>query len=157
MSSRRIGPIGTAARLLVGAGLLYLALFAGTSWRLSWYDAALGLALFPGVMLAFALAAGARGHGPVRQTGSLAVCLNCLVIVGLLSNPYTRGGAELFYGTTLFIAAWRGQPGCEATVISNWLLRRNDQVGCPVFSPIDRAEARRHAPRRTRADTPPLR
>jgi hypothetical protein len=75
----------------------------------------------------------------------IAVCLNCLVIVGLLSDAYTTGGAELFYGATLLVASWRGQPGCEATVVSNWLLERDDQVGCPIFSPIDRAEARRGA------------
>ena len=69
--------------------------------------------------------------------------LNCAVIVALLANPYTAGGAELFYGVTLIAAAWRAQPGCEATVISNWILRRDDQIGCPTFSPIDQAEARR--------------
>jgi hypothetical protein len=143
VSARRIGPFGTASRLLVAAGLLYLALFAGTSWQLNWYEAALGLVLLPSVMLALALAARVRGRGPVRHTGSLAVCLNCLVIVGLLSNPYTAGGAELFYGATLLVAAWRGQPGCEATVVSNWLLHRDDQLGCPLFSPIDHIEDRR--------------
>ena len=66
--ARRIGPIGTTARLLVAGGLLYLALFAGTSWRLSWYEAALGLVLLPGVLLALAVAARARGLGPVRHT-----------------------------------------------------------------------------------------
>jgi hypothetical protein len=44
---------------------------------------------------------------------------------------------------TLLVAAWRGQPGCEATVLSNLILRRDDQIGCPTFSPIDAAEARR--------------
>jgi len=60
--------------------------------------------------------------------------LNCAVIIGLVVDPYTARGAELFYGATLLVAAWRGQPGCENTVISNWILGRDDQVGCPVFS-----------------------
>jgi hypothetical protein len=34
------------------------------------------------------------------------------------------------------------------TVLSNWILRRDDQVGCPIFSPIDAVEAR-HRTRRT--------
>ena len=46
------------------------------------------------------------------------------------------GGLGLFY-----LAAWRGQPGCEITVISNAILQRDDQVGCPVFYPIDAAES----------------
>jgi hypothetical protein len=69
--------------------------------------------------------------------------LNCAVIVALLANRYTAGGAELFYGVTLIAAAWHAQPGCEATVISNWILGRDDEIGCPAFSPIDQAEARR--------------
>jgi hypothetical protein len=56
-------------------------------------------------------------------------------------NPYTSGGATLFYATTMLLAAWRGQPGCEITVISNAVLQRDDQVGCPVFFLIDAAES----------------
>jgi hypothetical protein len=69
------------------------------------------------------------------------------VIVILVVNPVTGPGALLFYGVTLLIAAWRGQPGCEATVLSNLILRRDDQIGCPTFSPIDAAEARHRASR----------
>jgi hypothetical protein len=79
--------------------------------------------------------------GP-RYTGPLAIVLNCAVIVLLLVNPYTGGGAELFYGTSLLVGAWSRRPDCEATVLSNWILSRDDQVGCPVFTPIDAAEAR---------------
>lgn len=27
-------------------------------------------------------------------------------------------------------------------MLSNWILRRDDQIGCPTFTPIDEAEAR---------------
>ena len=141
--ARRIGPIGTTTRLIAAAALLYLALFDGASWGLRWYDAVLGLVVLPGLMLAIALVARHRGAGPIRFTGAAGTMLNCAVIVALLANPYTAGGAALFYGVTLLAAAWRAQPGCEATVISNWILRRDDQIGCPTFSPIDHAEARR--------------
>jgi hypothetical protein len=141
--TRRIGPIGTTTRLIAAAALLYLALFDGTSWGLRWYDAVLGLVLLPGLILALALVARHRGTDPIRLTGTVGTTLNCAVIVALLVNRYTVGGAELFYGVTVIAAAWRAQPGCEATVISNWILRRDDQIGCPVFSPIDQAEARR--------------
>ena len=147
--TRRIGPIGTTTRLIAAAALLYLALFNGTSWGLQWYDALLGLVLLPGLMLTIPLVARHRGTGPIQFTGATATMLNCAVIVALLANPYTAGGAELFYGLTLIAAAWHAQPGCEATVISNWILRRDDQIGCPVFSPIDHAEARRVSRRET--------
>ena len=47
MKTRRIGPFGTTTRLLVTAGLLYLAFFDGASWGFEWYDAAVGLGLLP--------------------------------------------------------------------------------------------------------------
>ncbi len=139
---RRIGPIGTASRLIVAFALLYLALADGASWGLQWYDAVLGLAVLPGLMLVLGLVAGHYSKAPVRFTGSAGLTLNCVVIVALLVNPYTADGAALFYGVTLLVAAWRAQPGCEATVLSNWILGRDDQIGCPTFTPIDRAERR---------------
>jgi hypothetical protein len=140
--TRRIGPIGTTTRLAAAAGLLYLALFDGTSWGLEWYDTAVGLAVLPAAVIAFGLAARRYASGPVRFAGSAGTTANCLLIVALAVNPYTAGGAALFYGATLLVAAWRGQPGCEATVVSNAILGRDDQIGCPIFSPIDEAEAR---------------
>jgi hypothetical protein len=48
--------------------------------------------------------------------------------------------ALIFYGTTMLVAAGRGHPGCEVLAISNWVLGRDDQVGCLLFEPIDRRE-----------------
>jgi hypothetical protein len=143
--TRRIGPIGTTTRLLAAAGLVYLALFDGTSSGLEWYDAVVGLGALPAAVIAFGLAARRYASGPVRFTGSAGTTGNCLVLIALAVNPYTAGGAALFYGTTLLVGAVRAQPGCEATVLSNALLGRDDQIGCPVFSPIDEAEARLRA------------
>jgi hypothetical protein len=150
-TTRRIGPIGTVTRLLAAAGLLYLAFFDGASWGLEWYDAAVGLGLLPGAAIAFGLGARRYASGPVRFTGSAGTTANCLLLVGLGVNPYTAGGAALFYGATLVVAAWRALPGCEGTVLSNSILGRDDQVGCPLFSPIDEAERRLHARRSARA------
>jgi hypothetical protein len=147
MNTRRIGPIGTATRLLAAAGLLYLAFFDGASWGLEWYDAAVGLGVLPAAVIAFGFGARRHASGPVRFTGSAGTTVNCLLLVGLAVNPYTAGGAALFYGATLLVAAWWGQLGCEATVLSNSILGRDDQIGCPVFSPIDEAEARLNARR----------
>jgi hypothetical protein len=107
-----------------------------------WYDLVVGFVVLPAVAIALRLAARRYAAGPVRFTGALGVGLNIAVIAALLSNVYTGGGATLFYGLTMLIAAWRGQAGCEATVISNWILGRNDQIGCPALTPIDAFEAR---------------
>jgi hypothetical protein len=140
---RRIGPIGTASRALAGVALLYLALSdGGLSWGLRWFDVALGLGAFPAVMVGIGLAARRFAAAPVRFTGPLGLAVNVALGVALLTNQYTAGGAALFVGATLLVAAWRAQPGCELTVVSNSILRRDDQIGCPVFTPIDGAEAR---------------
>ena len=137
-----IGPVGTAARVVLGIGLLYLAGGASVaSWGVLWYDPLVGFVALPAVAIGLGLAARRYADGPVRLTGALGVGLNIAVIAALVSNPYTGGGATLFYGATLLIAAWRGQAGCEATVISNWVLGRDDQIGCPTLTPIDAVEA----------------
>ncbi len=142
-AKRRIGVFGTVSRVLVGLGLLYLAAtHGGLSWRLRWSDVALGLVAFPSVMVAAGLVARRFAGQPVRFTGPLGLTVNTAVIVALASNRYTAGGAELFYGTTLLVAAWLAQPGCEGTVLSNLILRRDDQIGCPTFTPVDAIEAR---------------
>lgn len=140
--TREIGPIGTAARALFGLGLLYLAgAVDGLSWDVDWYDPLVGFVALPALAVALGLAARRYSDGPVRFTGPLGVALNLAVIAALVSSPYTGGGATLFYGATLLIAAWRGHAGCEATVISNLVLHRDDQIGCPTLTPIDAAEA----------------
>jgi len=50
----------------------------------------------------------------------------------------------VFYGTSMLLAAARGYAGCEVLAVSNWLLRRDDQIGCVVFGPVDGAERQRH-------------
>jgi hypothetical protein len=55
----------------------------------------------------------------------------------------TGDAAVVFLGASMLLAAARGYAGCEVLAISNWLLRRDDQVGCIVFAPVDFAESRR--------------
>jgi hypothetical protein len=138
---RRIGPIGTWSRVAVGAGLVVVG-FLGTirPSGVIWYEPVLGLVALPLLTVLFAVIIGGYQSSPLRLTGPLATGINCLVIVGLASNHITGPTVELFYGSTLLVAGWRGQPGCEVTVISNAVLNRDDQIGCPLFSPIDHAE-----------------
>jgi hypothetical protein len=135
---RRIGPIGTTVRVVLGLALLTFALIRGVEA----YELALGLVAFPGVMVGIGLI-GQRvlGH-PLRFTGPGGIAVNCAAIVVLFAIPYTTGAAALFYGVSLVVAATRGAPHCEATILSNLILRRDDQIGCPTMTPIDALEAR---------------
>jgi len=42
----------------------------------------------------------------------------------------------------MLLAAVRGYAGCEVLATSNWLLNRDDQIGCLVLSPVDELERR---------------
>jgi hypothetical protein len=139
-----MGPIGTAARVFTGLALLYIAGGATiASWGIEPQDAVIGLIVLPALMVALGLAARRYADGPIRFTGPLGIAVNLALIAALVGNDVTGPeGATIFYGTTLLIAAWRGQPGCEGTVVSNWVLGRDDQIGCPTFTPIDEVEAR---------------
>jgi hypothetical protein len=141
-TTRQIGPLGTAARVLSGLALLYVAGGATiTSWGIELQDALIGLLALPALMVGLGLVARRYAHAPIHFTGPLGIALNLAVIVALIGNDFTGGGATIFYGTTLLIAAWLGRAGCEATVISNLALGRDDQIGCPTLTPIDDAEA----------------
>lgn len=147
---RGIRPVGTALRVVTGLGLLYLAVAPGDSsgWGVRWYDPVVGLFALPTISLLLGLAARRFARRPVRFNGPTGTAVNLAVLVALASNAYTGGGAALFYGAALLVAAWRGQAGCEVTVLPNLILGRDDQIGCPTFSPIDAIEdrlRRRHA------------
>ncbi|MGH9032333.1 MAG: hypothetical protein ACRDZV_09380 [Acidimicrobiia bacterium] len=106
-------------------------------------DAALGLVVFPVVVLALLGLRGAHA-APLRLTGPGGCCLNCAV--GIAAFILAPAGALLFVGTSTLVAAARGDGGCEVFAVSNLLRRRDDQIACPVFSPIDAAERRAHVP-----------
>jgi hypothetical protein len=142
-TTRQIGPVGTVVRVLSGLGLLYIAGGASiASWAIEPQDAVIGLIALPALMIGLGLLARRYAGGPIHFTGPLGVAANLAVIVALVGNDFTGPeGATIFYGATLLIAACLRRAGCEATVISNLALGRDDQIGCPALTPIDAAEA----------------
>jgi hypothetical protein len=71
------------------------------------------------------------------------------VFIALVLTPryapplsFTSNAAFVFYGVSMLLAAARGYGGCEVLAISNWILRRDDQIGCLVLSPVDGYERR---------------
>jgi hypothetical protein len=89
----------------------------------------------------------AAGSGAARDGINLAVFLALYLTwwyapeLDVLSDA-----ALLFYGGSMLVAAARGIAGCEVLAVSNWLLRRDDEVGRAPFSPLDALESR-HARR----------
>jgi hypothetical protein len=134
-----IGPAGIAARALVGATLVGLEFF----WRdAKWWDPFVALGMTTLVTSLMALRA-RHVVEAVRATGPLAHALTVVLAVLLIGLPPISGGALIFYGGSMLVAAWRRQCGCEVTVVSNAILGRDDQVGCALFAPVDIAERHR--------------
>ena len=141
---RAIRPIGTIGRVALGGGMIYLAVtnLGQPEWGLEWYAPVLGLVGFPAasILLVKVWRGMLQSEAPLSATGPVGFCVNLAIGFALFSVPFTRDATLLFYGVSLLLAALRGYAGCEVMAISNWLLRRDDQVGCVVFSPIDAAE-----------------
>ena len=133
--TRSIGPWGTAARGLVGVGMLAAAAVIG----ISAVDAALGLLAFP-LGITGVLALRGRDARALRLTSPEWCCVN--IGIGAVGFVFLPAAALLFVGTAMLLAAARGYAGCEIFAVSNWLRRRDDEIACPVFSPIDHAERR---------------
>jgi hypothetical protein len=142
---RGIGSLGTAARVAVG--ILLLSTVAWGHVRGDFHPAqwALGLLGFPAVVLAGQWLRARRTPTRLRATGPAAHVLNLLVPVALYLTEATSDATLVFYSASMLLAAVRGYAGCEVLAVPNWLLGRDDQIGCAVFLPIDHLE-RRQAP-----------
>ena len=144
---RAIGVLGTLARLVVGSWMLASNIAA---FQLDeWYEGVLGLLVFPAILL---LGQWLRLHStstPLRATGPVGYLVNAAIFVALYLTPwyfpplaFTSDAVVYFYGASMLLAAVRGYAGCEVLAASNWLLGRDDQVGCVVFLPVDAVETR---------------
>lgn len=155
---RDIGPLGTASRVLVGLVAIAVPIaLAG----ISWLELALALLALPLLATAVAALIGAAYGGLAADslercggTCSGAACWLIAVVVvavaGLSAVAPISGGLvfSVWLGASMLLAAARGYGGCEVLAAHNLITGRRDQVGCVLFTPVDRAEARR---RRSRA------
>lgn len=133
--AREIGPVGTTARVLVGAGLLAGAFLVGLTQE----TILLGGVAIPAAVTGAMLLRGLRAK-PLRAHEPYWHCVN--IAIGTALVVLSPAAAFLFYGGSMLIAAWRGLGTCELLAVPNLVLRRNDQLACPLFLPIDAAESR---------------
>ena len=160
-AQREIGPVGTAVRVVLG--LLFLGLgiqgdrvtviHGRLKVGFDVLSVIFGALVFPAVVLGWQWLRNRRRSTRLNATGPSATTINMLVLFALFFTPYYApslyflgGAAGVFYGSSMLLAALRGYRGCEVLAISNWLLGRDDEVGCLVFSPIDWLE---RPPKRT--------
>ena len=74
------------------------------------------------------------------DSGSRGHLINGAIVVAAF--VFLTPTALLFYGASMLLAGTRGYAGCEVFALSNWLWRRDDQIACAIFSPIDVIEGR---------------
>lgn len=137
---RGIGPAGTTGRLLVGGAMVGAVLdghLTGTFDPQPWI---LGLAGLPGLLLGWQGWRARRHPGRlVALTGPFGHVATTLAFFVLYAG-LSADAALLFFGSSMLLAAVRGYAGCEVLAIPNWLLGRDDQVGCLLFGPLDHLE-----------------
>jgi hypothetical protein len=151
--SRAIGTWGSVSRVLVGGamvGSVVLGSFIGDG-RFEPESWLLGLVGLPAVLVGWqAWRARRRPDRLVALTGGIGHVLTLVVFLVLYGTTwyappigFVSDAALVFFGSSMLLAAGRGYAGCELLAVPNWLLRRDDQVGCVLFDPIDHAERRR--------------
>jgi hypothetical protein len=152
---REIGPLGTASR--IAGGLIAIALPIALG-GFGWWDAAAALVGLPLVATGAATLITAayqrlapeglaRGHavcsGPACWL--IAIVIGAAVGLDVLTPADGEVAFWVWLGASMLIAAARGYGGCEVLAVPNLITGRRDQVGCILYTPIDRAEARRKA------------
>ena len=73
--------------------------------------------------------------------------LIALYVAGFSRAPVFGGGkgqlaAVTFFGISLVVAGIRGIAGCELMAIPDLFLRKDVELGCLIFSPLDKLERR---------------
>ncbi len=146
--NRKVGTIGTLARIILGlilfGSVFYGHIIKGPFRPLPWV---IGLLVFPGIFLIWQYLRARRNPARLEANSPVATVLNVVIFWAFYftfiyapSIDFMSDAVLIFYGLSMLVAALRGYGGCESLAISNWLLKRDDQLGCLVFSPIDNAE-----------------
>jgi hypothetical protein len=107
----------------------------------------IGLLIFPAIFTTWQYLRARRNPARLEANSPIATILNIVIFFvfyfTFLYAPaisFMSDAVLIFYGLSMLLAALRGYRGCESLAISNWILNRDDQLGCLLFSPIDDAE-----------------
>src|SRR6266542_4207623 len=115
---RRIGLLGTLARLVVGGWMLARVIAA---FHLDeWYEPVLGLLVFPAILMLGQWLRLRYTSAPLRATGPVGFLVNMAILLALYLTPwyfpplaFTSDATLYFYGASMLLAAVRGYGGCE--------------------------------------------
>jgi hypothetical protein len=145
---RGIGPLGSAARALVGTALVGSVLWGHARAGVDVWAWVIGLIALPASTIVLMRWRATRHPAPLGwSAGPVGAVATCALFMAMYATTWyapsisvLSDAALVFFGTTMLVAAVRGDAGCEALAISNWVLGRNDRVGCLLFRGIDQIE-----------------
>jgi hypothetical protein len=136
-------------RILVGLGLAGSVVRGRLATHLVPATWLLGLIGIPALALAWHGWRIRRHPAPFHDTSPLSFVLSLALPLALYFTWWyapavsvTSDATLLFVGSSMVLAALRDNAGCELLALSNWLLRRDDQLACAVFTPLDVLEQR---------------
>jgi len=149
-SPRRAPPVGRALRVLLGLALI--AYIIPVYFRVPPRVAVGSLLLIFGLIAICSLIHITVARQIIAAGPYLAVALT----LGLLIAVYVAGGSGLailgygkgelaaitFLGISLVVAGLRAVPGCELMAIPGLFFRKDIDLTCLVFSPLDKLERR---------------
>jgi hypothetical protein len=144
-TTREIGPIGSASRVVGGVAAIVAPLAV---WGSTWWDWAAGLVGFP--LLAMGVGAGVAALEASRSApsgrsgwapafGILALVLGSATAV-TFTSPVDGNAVWLFLGASMLLAAAKGYGGCEVLAVPSALTGRRYRTPCLLYGPIDAAE-----------------
>ena len=143
------GFLATATRVAMGTVLIGSVVEGHLSGDFRPGPWALGLVGVPAATLAWHRWIARRSPERLRVTGLAGHLAGPGVFLALYLTWWyapafdvTSDAALLFYGASMLLAAARGSRGCEVLAFSNWVLGRDDEVGCALFDAVDRRERR---------------
>jgi len=146
--SRQAPPVGRVLRILLGLALMVYV--APVYFRVPVPLAVTSLLLILGLIGIYSLV-----HITVSQriiplgSGLGAIVANGLLVVlyfiGATGLPIVGHGvgelaAVTFLGISLVVAGVRAVPGCELMAIPGVFFRKNSELACLIFSPLDKLE-----------------
>jgi len=153
LNAKDIGPIGAMARIALGLGFAGSVVHGQLVTHIVPASWALGLIGFSALALAWHWWRIRRNPVPFHDTSLLSFAFSVALPLAFYFTWWyapafsvTSDAVLLFVGSSMVLAGLRGYAGCEMLALSNWLLRRSDQIACAVFTPIDYLEQRSSRP-----------
>jgi hypothetical protein len=146
--ARQAPPVGRAFRVVLGLALMvYVApVYFQVPARvpvgsLLLIVGLIGVYILLHIIVAQRIVPSGSGLGAIVANGLLVV----LYFIRATGLPIVGGGkgtlaAVTFLGISLVVAGVRAAPGCEVMAIPGLLFGKHTELGCIIFSPLDRLE-----------------